>query len=685
MRLSNLFVNSLLTGAACGLAMAALTGCLGVGGTPPGGGGGGGGPSDQSGLFAPDDPGLDADPDELGDPQDEADQLGGQDRQPAPGDGPAFAPPPDPDGARRLAVEGDRVLLAGDEVVLRGIGLTCTEYVFKGTNGGDLNLAKNCFATPECGLDVEKLEPVLTAMQFPAMHGGVRQAAVTRVPLTASYYNGEDPAQGACYRQFVGELVEHLTGKGVVTILDLHWNDDDLGQQNSVTGHPSGVVGESFGDMATKEHGVPFWEAVSAEYADNDLVVFELYNEPMGNKAQALPSEVWLDGGKWDGRSVGAAGGVEFAGMRQLYGIVRKNAPDSVIIVGGNNWAYNADDCIRFHDEVAPTNVIYAFHPYQGLGQEQEKTVEGFAERVQQMADRAPLLITEFGQYCCSEDDKPAGPYKAPVESDDVYTCGPWVEDLLRFAEKQAPAIGWVAWGWNPNHYDDPEEGVVGNAAGCLGPDVNFGRNFWGSNGTTEQRYVDFGEGDLRIGGGADWSRIWPLMTGWDETDNSLPAPPDRDAPAKVDKQCAANFATFGGGSGFAVKQYAACDPGLTCAVSDKDWGQCIDCLNIQYAAPFWPEALIVDACAKCGVSDGVCTGGGRRAEGGGVAACHGGCGGNERCVGDDFWRQCVDCGGVQWACGYWQEPFKSLALAECGYNGPCQCNNGDDGCVASN
>lgn len=107
-------------------------------------------------------------------------------------------------------------------------------------------------------------------------------------------------------------MVESFTKNGIVTIIDLHWNDDDLEQQ----------------PMALKADGktggsTEFWESVASKFGNNDHVFYELYNEPhMKNTTADL--EVFMHGND------------TYTGMLEMSDAVRKYSKDSVLVIAGS-------------------------------------------------------------------------------------------------------------------------------------------------------------------------------------------------------------------------------------------------------------------------------------------------------------------------------------------------------------
>lgn len=68
----------------------------------------------------------------------------------------------------------------------------------------------------------------------------------------------------------ISKMVDFFTELGAVSILDLHWNDDDTEQQSMAL--KNGPVRTSSASS--------FWSSVAETFKDNDMVFYELYNEP---------------------------------------------------------------------------------------------------------------------------------------------------------------------------------------------------------------------------------------------------------------------------------------------------------------------------------------------------------------------------------------------------------------------
>lgn len=208
--------------------------------------------------------------------------------------------------------------------------------------------------------------------------------------MTASYWLGvktkaatanmnKYPDLGGQYQTMISNIVDSFTKAGAVVILDLHWSDDDTEQQ---------VMPFKTGSTSA----VNFWKSVATKFASNDHVFYELYNEPHTDE------NTYLNGNS------------QFESMANMVAAVRKHAPDGVLVIAGEkDYAYDAQSAIDLDNKLKQTgqnkNIMYNFHPYMGQYQagDKKKTADGFESMVKQMQSGtdAPLIVTEFGQFCC--------------------------------------------------------------------------------------------------------------------------------------------------------------------------------------------------------------------------------------------------------------------------------------------
>lgn len=111
-----------------------------------------------------------------------------------------------------------------------------------------------------------------------------------------------------------------------------------------------------------------FFETVSKRYAKYPNVIYEICNEPNG-------------GASWSGNIKPYA--------EKIIPVIRKNAPNSVIIVGTPTWSQEIDKPLS--DPLNYKNVMYAFHFYAA-------THAGLCSNVENcVAQGLPVFVSEFG------------------------------------------------------------------------------------------------------------------------------------------------------------------------------------------------------------------------------------------------------------------------------------------------
>ena len=111
-----------------------------------------------------------------------------------------------------------------------------------------------------------------------------------------------------------------------------------------------------------------FFETVSKRYAKYPNVIYEICNEPNG-------------GASWSGNIKPYA--------EKIIPVIRKNAPNSVIIVGTPTWSQEIDKPLS--DPLNYKNVMYAFHFYAATHAGLRSNVENC------VAQGLPVFVSEFG------------------------------------------------------------------------------------------------------------------------------------------------------------------------------------------------------------------------------------------------------------------------------------------------
>ncbi len=117
-----------------------------------------------------------------------------------------------------------------------------------------------------------------------------------------------------------------------------------------------------------KEEAKVFFQEMSAKYKDYDNVIYEICNEPNGGTS-------WADVKSY---------------AEEIIPIIRKNAPDAIIIVGTPNWSQDVD--IAAQDPITGyDNIMYAAHFYAATH------TDNIRSKVQTALDAGlPVFISEF-------------------------------------------------------------------------------------------------------------------------------------------------------------------------------------------------------------------------------------------------------------------------------------------------
>jgi len=236
---------------------------------------------------------------------------------------------------------------------------------------------------------------------------------IVRVFLGEQFWDQDECSYNSNYANAVDQVVHSITSRGMVALLDLHWN----------TRIPCFGAGQQ--RMADSPGSLIFWSQVASRYKDNPLVAFQLYNEP-----NHISWDVWRYGGVVvDPGLIWTA-----AGMQQMYNAVRATGAQNLVFVSGNDWGdtppppsylisgYNIVYAAQYYTcpqsvppwctTPDPTNPAPA--PGQGLDSWGSFTT------------KYPVMVTEFGW-----PDANSGTYNANVIA--------WAE---------AHGVGWIAFEW---------------------------------------------------------------------------------------------------------------------------------------------------------------------------------------------------------------------------------------------
>ncbi len=159
------------------------------------------------------------------------------------------------------------------------------------------------------------------------------------------YCNGGDKNQ---LKDLICKGIDYATELGMYVIVDWH-----VHQYNPVE---------------TQGEAIKFLGEISAKYGKYGNVLYEICNEPTGSE--------------WNG--------VLKPYAEKLVPAIRKNAPDSIIIVGTNTWSQDIEGPLS--NPLSYKNVMYAFHFYA------QTHTDYFRTRVENAVKKGlPVFVTEFG------------------------------------------------------------------------------------------------------------------------------------------------------------------------------------------------------------------------------------------------------------------------------------------------
>jgi len=202
--------------------------------------------------------------------------------------------------------------------------------------GAQIESAFNYINSWQAGV---RLNNILNSNVFNAMVHDWKMN-IMRLPLS-NWIWAKDTAN---YMHQLDQVIAEANTAGLFVVFDLH---DD------------GKAGSPYGDNADlpKAEDIPFWKAIASHYKDNNMVMFDIYNEP---KATTWPQ--WLHGG-------GTVAGATVVGHQNLVDAIRSVGAKQIIVVepgsaGGrqNGWASIGNYTI------SDPNIMYSLHVYDNIG-----------------------------------------------------------------------------------------------------------------------------------------------------------------------------------------------------------------------------------------------------------------------------------------------------------------------------
>jgi endoglucanase len=224
-----------------------------------------------------------------------------------------------------------------------------------------------------------------------------------RVPLNEHCWLGVNGAparySASRYRRAVKAYVARLHRAGLYVVLDLHWSA------------PGDARAEGQQPMADFDHAPAFWTGVARTFRDDPAVVFDLYNEPYD-----ISWRCWRDGCL-------QPEGWRSAGMQELVDAVRSTGALQPIIATGPAWGSDLSSWLEYRPHDPANQLVAGLHVFDFAGC---ASLSCWAEDVQPVARRVPVVATELGERECS---------------------GRFMDRFLGWAD--SAGVSYLGWSWN--------------------------------------------------------------------------------------------------------------------------------------------------------------------------------------------------------------------------------------------
>ncbi len=346
----------------------------------------------------------------------------------------AGSPPP---GGLSLRVVGNHLVDASNSVV-RLLGVDRSGSEFECIQGGSPGaLGWGIFDGPT---------DLASAQAIASWH-----ANAVRIPLNEDCWlgiNGVSPTYGgATYRAAIEGYVATLHQAGLYVIVDLHWSS------------PGAIPAASQQPMPDADHAVDFWTSVASAFANDQAVVFDLYNEPFLYGTYLLdatqdPWDCWLNG---CGINQYLTGGSPYTlplawnavGMQPLVNAVRATGAKNPIMVGGLDWANDLSGWLTHRPQDPEGAIVASWHSYPGEGCSDASC---WASAVAPVSAAVPVVTGEVGDHVCT----------APAY---VPTLLPWADSV---------GLSYLGWTWNT--WGDCDNVLIADYTGT--PTANYGQAF---------------------------------------------------------------------------------------------------------------------------------------------------------------------------------------------------------------
>jgi hypothetical protein len=212
---------------------------------------------------------------------------------------------------------------------------------------------------------------------------------------------------GTTYQQAIVNYVNLLNSKGMMAILDLHWNASGT---TLATGQQT---------MADADHAPAFWTSVANTFKNNSSVLFDLYNEPHPQNW-----DCWLNGSTAANAAPCQDVNFAVAGMQALVNTVRATGANNILMLGGLAWANNLSQWLKYEPNDPQHNLAASFHLYNFNACSNQSC---WNSQIAPVAAQVPIVTGELGENDCNQA---------------------FVDDAMNWFDQHG--MSYTGWAWKP-------------------------------------------------------------------------------------------------------------------------------------------------------------------------------------------------------------------------------------------
>ena len=133
--------------------------------------------------------------------------------------------------------------------------------------------------------------------------------------------------------------------------------------------------------------------------------------------------------------------------MLEMIDVVRQHSKDQVLVIAGaKQWSFDNNSLIELDSKTDDTLIMYNYHAYMNpdapKALKNTDSLEKYIKEIQRKTDK-PVILTEFGQFCC-ETNGSCGLYEGSWDGKDMG----YAEAVVSIA--QAYGASWTPWAWRP-------------------------------------------------------------------------------------------------------------------------------------------------------------------------------------------------------------------------------------------